>query len=156
MATNSIPLTDIGGTAPFVREDGFIPYWKFPADRPTERVFLVIMPTNYANTPILKFNYATGKKDAVGDVYFTVSAWAIADGEDTEAESYDAVNAFTETVDTTALDLNYGTLALTNIDSAADEELLLIKIRRTPAHASDTIDAEVRLYPGLLLDYVIE
>jgi len=159
MATHSVPLMPlyIGGDAPMNQmpfPDVPLRFILFPKERQTEAYFQLHVPSEYASGAKLGMIYDTLDGEA-GDIRGTIEVMAVSDGEDASADSFDTANAYTETVEGTVGETNLIETTLTNFDSGADLDLLIIRIRRTPAHASDTLDADMRLLDAWL-DMTVE
>ncbi|HZK06398.1 MAG TPA: hypothetical protein VFC82_11235 [Actinomycetaceae bacterium] len=118
---------------------------RFPQDRQTEAIFQFMAPSNYASGATLNLIYDTEDGEA-GDIRMTAEVMAVSDGEAANVASFDTANVTTDTVEATVGETNLDTIALTNADSMADDDLVLVRLRRTPAHADDTVDADMRLF----------
>lgn len=131
-----------------MEEEGAAPYrefWRFPKDFQRTLIFQFTAPDDYLDTPTLRIIYDTLDEEA-GDIRVTAEVLANSDGEDMEAAEYDTANAATDTVEATAGETNLLEFALTNADSMAAKDIVLIRLTRTPAHADDTLEADMRLF----------
>lgn len=104
------------------------------------------MPVNYASAPVLKVGYKMASA-TTGGVAFEGRVAAVSDGDaqDVDAKALAAANVGTATVPGTAGHRDVVTVTLTNADSLAASDFVVVYLNRDPAHASDTAtgDAEV-------------
>lgn len=104
------------------------------------------MPANYASAPVLKVGYKMSSA-TTGGVAFEARLAAVSDGDatDVDAKALAAANVGTATVPGTAGHRDEVSVTLTNADSLAAGDLVMVYLNRDPAHASDTAtgDAEV-------------
>lgn len=104
------------------------------------------MPANYASAPVLKVGYKMATA-TTGGVAFEARIAAVSDGDaqDVDAKAFAAANVGTATVPATAGHRDEVSITLTNADSLAAGDLVVVYLNRDPAHASDTAtgDAEV-------------
>lgn len=159
MATHSVSLMPLftGGDAMENSVPGAavpLRFLRFPKERQTEAYFQLHVPSEYASGEKLGLIYDSEDGEA-GDVYFTAEVMAVSDGEKANAASFDTANAGTETVEGTVGKTNLLEITLTNADSATDLDLLIIRLRRLPANASDTLAADVRVLEAWL-DMTVE
>ena len=115
-----------------------IPYW----------------PADYVSTPTVKITYKMASA-TTGGVAFEVRLAAISDADaaDADAKALGTANVGTDTVPGTAGYTNTVSFGLTNNDSVAVGDFVVVYLNRDPAHASDTAtgDAEVL---GIAITYV--
>ena len=136
-------------TTPMVIE-GAEGSWALLADATTdeEAIFQFRMPTDYSSAPVLKITYSMAS--AVADqVVFAcaVMALTIDTTDDLDTAAFDTVNTGTaDTVPGAAGRLGEVSITLTNADSAAAADLVLLRISRDANNGSDdaTGDAELR------------
>lgn len=104
------------------------------------------MPADYASGPVLKVAYKMASA-TTGGVAFEARLAAVSDGDatDVDAKAFDAANVGTATVPGTAGHLDEVSITMTNADSLAAGDFVVVYLCRDPAHASDTAtgDAEV-------------
>jgi len=160
MATGYIPLpatsfqpldNSAGNEAPaldYVQSSGAAPAprsarWGFD-DTANEHVCLVMrMPGNYASDPVLKLDWYAAATS--GDVVWCaeVSAITESDAATPEDKTGDTVNAVDDTVDGTTKELNQCSITLTNADSVAAGDLVMLVLYRDPEDASGNTDTLV-------------
>lgn len=89
------------------------------------------MPDTYGSSPILDLQYTMASATS-GTVEFEVSVMAVTDGDaaDVGTESYDTVNTASATVPGTAGHLDKISVTLTNADSVAAGDLVIIRVSR--------------------------
>lgn len=104
------------------------------------------MPADYASAPVGVVQYKMTSATS-GGVAFNVSLAAVSDGDatDVDAKALATTNAGTATVPATAGYLDEVPITLTNADSVAAGDFVVVYLARDPANASDTAtgDAEV-------------
>jgi len=135
----------LGGGA---EEEEVAPYrefWRFSEDFQRTLIFQFVCPSGFVDTPTARLIYDT-LNGAAGDIRVTLSVLANSDGEDMNSAEYDTANAATDTVEGTAGETNLKEVALTNNDSMAAKDIVMLKVTRTSGHASDTLDADMRLF----------
>lgn len=148
IAAISLKQHEVGGSAPRNQLANVavpLEFWRFFADRQTEVIFQFRAPSDLASGSALKLIYDTIKGET-GDIRLTVEVMCVSDGELANAASFDTANAATDTVEATVGKINALSITLTNADSITAGDLVLIRLRRTPAHASDTCNADMRLF----------
>jgi len=150
MSTQNLQLMPclIGGDAMVNQVPGAavpLRFLRFPKERQTEAIFQFMAPSNYASGATLNVIYDTEDGEA-GDIRYTVEVMCVSDTEAANVASFDTANADTDTVEATVGETNLSTTALTNADSIAADDLVLVRLRRTPEHVSDTVDADMRVF----------
>ncbi len=104
------------------------------------------MPADYASAPVLRVQYKMTSA-TTGGVAFEARIAAVSDGDsqDVDAKAFGSANVGTATVPGTAGFLDEVTVTMTNADSVAAGDFVVVYLNRDPAHASDTAtgDAEV-------------
>jgi hypothetical protein len=104
------------------------------------------MPADYASAPVMKVQYKMASA-TTGGVAFEARIAAVTPGEaqDVDANAFAAANVGTDTVPGTAGHMDEVSITLTNDDSLAAGDFVIVYLARDPAHASDTAtgDAEV-------------
>lgn len=125
------------------------PYFQqFAFDASTEEqcCWTFRMPADYASAPVLRVQYKMTSA-TTGGVAFEARIAAVSDGDatDVDAKAFAAANVGTATVPGTAGHLDEVAITLTNADSLAAGDYVIVYLNRDPAHASDTAtgDAEV-------------
>ena len=153
-AGNEAPAADYiqsSGTAPAPRSLR----WGFD-DTANEHLCVTFrMPANYASAPVLKIDWYAAATS--GDVVWCAELSAIteSDAATPENKTGDTVNAVDDTVDGTTLELNQCSITLTNADSVAAGDLVMLVLYRDPENASgntDTLVGDAYLL-GALLEY---
>ncbi|HEY0644576.1 MAG TPA: hypothetical protein VGD39_14215 [Nocardioides sp.] len=163
MATGSVPLSPGAATLP----DGSAsnaapalqrrkssasappPYWLellFDASTEEQVCWSFRMPADYSSSPVLKVQYKMASA-TTGGVAFEARIAAVTpgDAQDVDAKGFAAANVGTDTVPGTAGHLDEVSITMTNADSLAAGDFVVLYLNRDPAHASDTAtgDAEV-------------
>lgn len=154
MATGILPLSvqsaKISGAyiTAGAQIDGGSGPWKilFDASKTESCLFQFKAPSNYASAPVVKLQYAMASATA-NKVDWEVEVMAVADDEDIDSASFDAVNEVSggTTVPGTAGFLDTISISLTNADSMAANELILLRINRDHDDADDTATGDAEL-----------
>lgn len=120
-------------------------------DTTAEGIYWVFrMPSDYSSSPVLKLVY-TMVSAVSGTIEFEASIWAISDGEDGDTESYDTVNNGSETVPATAGLTSDLSITLTNADSLAAGDLVVVRLFRDADDATnDTATGDLELRAATL------
>jgi len=163
MATGSIPLSPGAAVMPDgsasnaapamqrVKSSAAAPtpyFLQLAFDATTEEqvIWSARMQADYASAPVLKVMYKMASA-TTGGVAFEARIAAVSDGDaqDVDAKGFAAANVGTATVPGTAGFIDEVSITLTNADSLAAGDLVMIYLNRDPAHASDTAtgDCEV-------------
>jgi hypothetical protein len=104
------------------------------------------MPADYSSAPVAKVQYKMASA-TTGGVAFEARIAAVTDGDatDVDAKAFAAANVGTATVPATAGHLDEVSITMTNADSVAAGDFVVVYLNRDPAHASDTAtgDCEV-------------
>lgn len=118
----------------------------FDASTEEQVCWTLRMPADYASAPVLKVQYKMASA-TTGGVAFEARIAAVSDGDaqDVDAKAFAAANVGTATVPGTAGHLDEVSITMTNADSVAAGDFVVVYLNRDPAHASDTAtgDAEV-------------
>jgi hypothetical protein len=111
------------------------------------------MPADYASAPVLKVQYKMVSATS-GGVAFEARIAAVSDGDaqDVDAKVFAAANVGTATVPGTAGHLDEVSITLTNADSVAAGDFVVVYLNRDPAHASDTATGDCEVI-GAALTY---
>lgn len=141
-----IPLFDATNPPGFVIE-GTRQKLVFDASTPEIVYWQFRLPPDYSGSPILKIQYAM-KSAATGSVAFEASIMAVTPGDvaDIDADSFATANVAHDTVASAAGYLKELAITLTNTDSMAAGDLIVLKFRRVADDATNdtaTGDAEV-------------
>lgn len=130
--------------------------WKllFSATQTEEAIFQFDLPEDYVSAPSLRFTYAMAGANSSKKIDFEAKVMAIADAEDVDAASFDTLNEVNggTTVPDSAGDRDTIDLALTNDDSMAAEETILIHIQRDHDDTDDDAAGDAELV-GLTFEY---
>lgn len=151
MATNlQVQAAKIGGdfiTLP-ARIDGGGGLWKlkFSATQTEEGFWQFDLDDNYVSTPILILTYGMFSATS-GKIALQVKVMAIADGEDIDTASFDTLNEIVggTTVPGTAKDRGTITIPLTNNDSMAGGETIVIHVQRDHDSPNNTATGDFEL-----------
>lgn len=126
--------------------DAFFSQLLFDAATNEHAFFSFRMPTDYASGPVLKLQW--GANATTGNVVWEARIGAItpADADTPNEHSLAAANSATTGVNTTeARRLIETSITLTNADSLAAGDLVMLLVKRDAGNASDTcsVDAEL-------------
>lgn len=106
------------------------------------------MPADFASFPAsaAKVQYKMASA-TTGGVAWEVRIAAVSDGDatDVDAKAFAAANVGTATVPGTAGHIDEVSVTLTNADSAAAGDFVIVYLNRDPAHASDTASGDAEL-----------
>lgn len=105
-----------------------------------------VMPDNYGSALAAKVIYKMTSATTGGVAWdVRVAAVSDADSQDVDAKGFAAANVGTDTVPGTAGHENIVSITLTNADSVAAGDFVVVRLARAVANASDTAtgDAEV-------------
>jgi hypothetical protein len=103
------------------------------------------MPDDYASAPALKVQWKAASATSGGVVWDArVSATSSGDSQDVDAQDFDSANTATGTAPGTAGFLLETSITLTNADSVAAGDFVVVRLARAAANGSDTAtgDAE--------------
>ena len=107
--------------------------------------FAVQWPADYASAPVAKVHYKMASATS-GDVVWVVQLAAVSDGDatDVDAKAFSTANSGTVTVPATAGYIDVASITLTNADSVAAGDFVVIRVARQAAAGGDTAtgDAE--------------
>ena len=107
--------------------------WKvlFAADQTEQIIHQFEAPINYASAPVWRKKWGmTSDTNSSHTVDLETEVMAIADGEDYDVASFDAVNESTPTIPASTTTKKTTSQTLTNNDSMAPEETILIRDSR--------------------------
>jgi hypothetical protein len=104
------------------------------------------MPDDYASTPIAKLQWAAVSATSGAVVWdVRISATTPGDTTDIDAQDFAAANTATTTVPATAGYLAETSVTLTNADSLAAGDLVIVRVARAAADGSDTATGDAEL-----------
>lgn len=109
------------------------------------------MPADYASAPVMKVQYKMTSA-TTGGVAFESRIAAVSDGDaqDVDAKAFAAANVGTATVPGTAGHLDEVSITMTNADSLAAGDFVVVYLNRDPAHASDTATGDCEVVAAAL------
>lgn len=150
MATNTMSLKPhcIDGSAAENQKPNVanpLSFFRFFDGKSRDLTFQFRVPGDYASGAHLELIYDT-EDGETGDIRLTAEVMCVSDGELANADSFATASAHTDTVEGTVGKTNALTVTPSNLDSIAAGDLCLVKLTRTPTHASDTVDADMRLF----------
>lgn len=104
------------------------------------------MPADYASAPVLKVQYKMASATS-GDVVWDgrVSATSDGDSQDVDAQDFASANTATVTVPATAGYLDEASITLTNADSLAAGDFVVVRLARAAAAGGDTASGDAEL-----------
>jgi hypothetical protein len=111
------------------------------------------MPADYASGPVLKVQYKMTSA-TTGDVIWAGSIAAISDGDSTDADAkvFATANTATVTVPGTAGFIDEASITMTNADSVAAGDFVVVRIARQGAAGGDTATGDAE-FIGAALTY---
>lgn len=112
------------------------------------------MPGNYSSAPVIRITYKMASATS-GNIIMEAHLAAVSDGDatDTDAKAFAAVNtSATTAVPGTAGYIDQLTISLTNADSVAANDWVVLRIARDADNASDTATGDLELI-GVSLEY---
>jgi hypothetical protein len=111
------------------------------------------MPADYASSPVAKVQYKAASATS-GDVIWDVRICAVSDGDSTDidAEVFASANTATVTVPGTAGHLDEASVTLTNADSVAAGDFVVVRLCRTGSSGSDTATGDAE-FIGMAITY---
>jgi hypothetical protein len=118
--------------------------WLFDDTTDEHIVTHFVLPTNYVGTPVLKVYYKA-TSDTTGTAAFEarLSALTAADATDMDADAFAAVNAGSGTIPGTAGFIEVISITLTNADSMASGDHVILCLNRDVSADDVTGDLEV-------------
>jgi hypothetical protein len=137
------------GTAPGV----YFLQLAFDATNEEWVTFETMWPTNYASAPVAKVAYKMASATANAVVWdVRVAAITSGDATDADAKVFAAANTATDTVAGTAGFVKVVSITLTNADSVAAGDFVVVRLARAAASGSDTATGDAECV-GLAIDY---
>jgi hypothetical protein len=109
------------------------------------------MPADYASAPVMKIIYKMASATS-GGVAFEARIAAVSDGDatDVDAKAFAAANVGTATVPGTVGYADEVSITMTNADSLAAGDFVIVYLNRDPAHASDTAAGDAQVVSAAL------
>lgn len=113
--------------------------------------FAFRMPADYASAPVAKVQYKMASA-TTGGVAWDVRVAAVSDGDatDVDAKVFGSANVGTATVPGTAGHLDEVSITLTNADSVAAGDFVVIRLARAVANGSDTATGDAEVIAGAI------
>jgi hypothetical protein len=109
-------------------------------------VFQFRMPDDYSSAPVAKLQWSAASATSGAVVWdVRVSATTPADATDIDAQDFAAANAATTTVPGTAGYLAETSITLTNADSLAAGDFVVLRVARAAADGADTATGDAEL-----------
>jgi hypothetical protein len=104
------------------------------------------MPADYASSPVAKLHYKMASA-TTGDVVWVVQIAAVSDGDstDVDAKAFGTANSGTVTVPGTAGFLDIASITLTNADTVAAGDFVVVRVARDADAAGDTATGDAEL-----------
>lgn len=104
------------------------------------------MPADYASAPVAKVQYKMASATTGGVAWdVRISATSDGDSQDVDAQDFASANVGTATVPGTAGYLDEVSVTLTNADSLAAGDLVVVRVARAVANGSDTAAGDAEL-----------
>jgi hypothetical protein len=111
------------------------------------------MPTSYVSAPAAKVQYKMASATSGGVTWdVRVSATSDGDAQDVDAQDFASANTASATVPATAGYLDEVNVTLTNADSLAAGDLVVLRVARAVADAGDTATGDAELL-GVSFEY---
>jgi hypothetical protein len=125
----------------------------FDASQEEWAVWQFRMPADYASAPVAKIQYKMTSATS-GNVVWTVRIAAITPGDavSVSAKTFATADSVTDAVPGTVGYLDEASLTMTNTDSVAAGDLVLVRLARDGANASDTATGDAECV-GITLQY---
>lgn len=118
--------------------------WLFDDTTDEHIVVMFVVPQNYVSTPVLAVYYkATSATSGTAAFEARLSAVTDGDAQDVDADAFATVNTGSATVPATAGHLDVIAITLTNADSMAAGDTLILALNRDVSADSVTGDLEV-------------
>lgn len=104
------------------------------------------MPADYASAPAAKIHYKMASATS-GDVVWVVQIAAVSDGDaaDVDAKAFGTANSATVTVPGTAGYIDVASITLTNADSVAAGDFVVVRVARDADAGGDTATGDAEL-----------
>lgn len=104
------------------------------------------MPADYSSSPVCKVQYKMASATS-GDVIWVAQLAAVTDGDatDVDAKAFAAANSATVTVPGTAGHLDEASITMTNADSVAAGDFVVLRVARDADAAGDTATGDAEL-----------
>lgn len=111
------------------------------------------MPADYSSSPVLKVQYKMASATS-GDVIWVGQIAAVTDGDstDVDAKAFASTNSATVTVPGTAGYIDEASITMTNADSVAAGDLVIVRIARDADAGGDTATGDAE-FVGAALTY---
>jgi hypothetical protein len=122
------------------------------SDAQTEQcMWQVRMPADYSSAPVLKVQFKMASATS-GNVVWEGRLMAVTpgDAQDVDADAFAASNTDTEAVPGTAGHLDEASITLTNADSVAAGDLVIVYLARLGADGSDTASGDAEFLVATL------
>lgn len=104
------------------------------------------MPADYASAPVMKVQWKATSATTGGVVWDArISATSSGDSVDVDAQDFDSANTATGTAPATAGYLLETSITLTNADSVAAGDFVVVRLARAAADGSDTATGDAEL-----------
>ncbi len=111
------------------------------------------MPADYASAPVAKVQYKMTSATSGGVAWdVRISATSDGDAQDVDAQDFGSANTGTATVPGTAGHLDEVSVTLTNADSVAAGDFVVVRVARAVADAADTASGDAELV-GVTVEY---
>jgi hypothetical protein len=110
------------------------------------------MPADYSSAPVLKVQYKMASATS-GDVIWVGQIAAVTDGDstDVDAKAFASANSATVTVPGTAGFIDEASITMTNADSVAAGDLVVLRLARDADAAGDTATGDAEFVAASLL-----
>jgi hypothetical protein len=104
------------------------------------------MPADYASAPVCKIQYLMASATSGGVAWdVRISATSDGDSQDVDAQDFGSANVGTATVPGTAGYLDEVSVTLTNADSLAAGDFVVVRVARAVGDAGDTATGDAEL-----------
>lgn len=104
------------------------------------------MPGDYASSPVAKVQYKMASATSNGVAWdVRISATSDGDSQDVDAQDFASANVGTATVPGTAGHLDEVSVTLTNADSVAAGDFVVVRVARATGDAGDTATGDAEL-----------
>lgn len=151
-ATNAAPATQRAKSSASAPAPYFLQL-NFDASTEEWACWQFRMPADYASGPVLKVQYKMTSA-TTGNVIWVGQIAAVSDGDatDADAKAFAATNSATVTVPGTAGHIDEASITMTNADSVAAGDFVVVRIARDADAAGDTATGDAE-FIGAALTY---
>lgn len=155
MATGTIELPIYGGIADATNPPGLTtnsgkPYWLFDASTAEYVTYSFRLPSDYSSAPTVIFHWSAASTTTSHTVVWSAEVYAYTPDTDTATyptNSFDTANTVSDDIlGTTSDRLQTVSLSLSNFDSGAAGDQVVLRIGRAAADGADDLTGDAKLW----------